>query len=276
MVVFAVVSAVRARPSDDYPAVGTTVRSVVYGLIVPESITAGAILAIALGLGWWRIVTTDRQRGGPRWAALAPALLVLVALGRLPFIDWSAKSVRYFLLLAVATLLIGVFEEFLVRGVLVVGLRRRMSEPWVWGTSSLVFGLLHLLNILAGAAVATTIVQVVFAASFGSALYVARRTTRTIAVPVFMHALWDFGALGVIGTGGLTAGFGALIGLGLLGLVTIGVLVFGLVAGVFVALRDNRPRRLAARWRTVPPRASLEVGDAGHGADTIPEPVAAP
>jgi membrane protease YdiL (CAAX protease family) len=255
VVAFAVVSAIRSRPSDDYAAVGTTVDSVVHRLILPESLAAVALALIVTGLGWWRIASVDPRRGAPTWTVLAPGLVLVAALARLPFVDWQARSPVYFGLLAVAVLLVGFFEELLTRGVLLAGLRARLPELWVWLLSSALFGLLHLLNILAGAAVGTTIVQVLFAAAFGSVLYIARRLSRTITVPMLMHALWDFGAIGVTATG---LG-GNLAAVGALGLVTIAALLFGVVAAVFVALHDDRPRRLAKRWRSVPTRAEFEA-----------------
>jgi membrane protease YdiL (CAAX protease family) len=262
IVAFAIVSAVRSRPSDDYAGVGTTIDSVVHRLILPELIAAGALALIVTGLGWWRIATLDRRRGAPAWAVLAPGLIVVAALGRLPFVHWDERPVRYFLLLGVAVLLVGVFEELLTRGVLLAGLRAKLPEFWVWLLSSALFGLLHLLNILAGAGVATTVAQVVFAASFGSALYVARRMTRSIVLPVLLHALWDFGAIGVSATGlgtSLTDFDGSVVALGVLGLATIAFLVFGVVTAVFVSRHDDRPRRLARRWRSVPTRAEFEA-----------------
>lgn len=254
IVVFAAISAIRSRPSDDYAAVGTTLDSVVHRLVIPEAIAAALLALVVTGIGWWRIATVDRRRGAPPWAALAPGFVVVAALARLPFVDWQARPPVYFLLLGVAVLLVGFFEELLTRGVLLAGLRARLPEFWVWLLSSALFGLLHLLNILAGASVGTTIVQVLFAAAFGSVLYVARRLTRTIAVPMLMHALWDFGAIGIVATG---IG-GNLAAIGVLGLLTIVVLVFGVVAAAVVAFRDDRPLRLAKRWRSVPSRPEFE------------------
>ncbi|KQO61424.1 CPBP family intramembrane glutamic endopeptidase [Curtobacterium sp. Leaf261] len=272
IVVFAAVSAVRSRPSDDYAGVGTTIDSVVHRLILPELIAAGALALIVTGLGWWRIVTVDQRRGAPAWTILAPGLIVVAALGRLPFVEWGVRPLRYYLLLGVAVLLVGVFEELLTRGVLLAGLRARLPEFWVWLLSSVLFGLLHLLNILAGAAVGTTIVQVVFAASFGSALYVARRTSRSIVLPVLMHALWDFGAIAVVATGlgGSVTDFdGSVVALGLLGLATIAFLVFGVVTAVLVSRRDDRPRRLARRWRDVPARHEFETGRPSRASEDV-------
>ncbi len=155
-------------------------------------------------------------------------------------------------------LFVGVFEELLTRGVLLVGLRRRLPEFGVWIASCVLFGLLHLLNILAGAAVGATLLQVGFAASFGSTLYLARRLTGNLLLPVLLHAFWDFGSIAVSATVD-TTDLGRLLPVGIVGLVSFGVLALGLVAGGLVAWRDDRPRRLRRRWQDVPP-AGVDVG----------------
>ncbi|WP_110901068.1 CPBP family intramembrane glutamic endopeptidase [Curtobacterium sp. MCPF17_046] len=261
LVVFAVVSIVRSRPSDDYPALGRTVDSVVRDLVVPEAVVAGILALVVTALGWWRIATVDPARGGPQWTMVAPLLVLAVCLGRLPLLDWGGKSLRYFLLLALGVLLVGVVEELMTRGVLLVGLRRRLPEIWVWALSCVLFGLLHFLNVLSGAPVATTVLQVVFATSFGSVLYLARRLTGNLLAPVLLHAFWDFGAIGVSAS---APGSVDVLLVGLLGLATIAVLLLGVVAGGLIAWRDDRGRRLRRRWRTVPPLGAAAV----RGPDT--------
>lgn len=284
LVAFAGVSAWRSRPSDDYPELGLTVDSVVRALVVPEAIALAVMVVLTTALGWWPLVMTDPRRGWPTWAVIAPVAVLAVSLGRLPVVDWSAQSTRYFLLLALGTLLVGCFEELMTRGVLLVGLRRRLPEFWVWVASCVLFGLLHLLNVLAGAALGTTVLQVVFAMSFGSTLYLARRFSRTLVVPVLLHGLWDFGSIGVQATGldpdalfGGRAGWRAMLVV-LLALFTILALVFGVVAGAVVAWRDDRRRHLRRRWRGVPTLGAftLRQPEQGLPADQPGGPVPVP
>lgn len=258
IVVFAAISAWRSRPSDDYPTLGQTVDSVVRSLVVPEGIAALALCLVVTGLGWWRIATADPTRTRLRWTWLAPALIAVVCLVRLPLVDWSALPGHYFLLLAVGVVFVGVFEELMTRGVLLVGLRRRLPEFGVWILSCVLFGLLHLLNALAGATLGATLVQVVFAASFGSTLYVARRLTGNLFLPVLLHAFWDFGSIGLSATTDVQDP-SKLALVGVVGLFSFAVLAFGIVAGGVIAWRDDRPRRLRRRWRTVPPMAAYAV-----------------
>ncbi|WP_171898840.1 CPBP family intramembrane glutamic endopeptidase [Curtobacterium sp. UCD-KPL2560] len=262
LVAFAAVSAWRSRPSDDYDSLGRTVDSVVHALVLPEGIAVVVLALYVTALGWWRTATVDPGRTPMRWTMTAPVLIVVVCAAKLPFVGWSSLPGHYFVLLTVGVLFVGVFEELLTRGVLLVGLRRRLPEFGVWIASCVLFGLLHLLNVLAGAPVGSTLLQVVFAASFGSTLYLSRRLTGNLLLPVLLHAFWDFGSIAVSATVD-TGDLASLLPVGAIGLVAFGVLAFGLVAGGMVAWHDDRPRRLRRRWRDVPP-----VGvDAGQGAE---------
>lgn len=264
LVLFAAISAWRARPSNDYPTLGQTVDSVVRSLVVGEGIALAALAVVVTGLGWWRIATTDRTRSPLRWTMVAPLGILLVCLVRLPLVGWGAMQARYFLLLAVGVLFVGAFEELLTRGVLLVGLRRRLPEFGVWAVSCALFGLLHLLNALAGAGVGPTLVQVGFAASFGSTLYLTRRLTGSLVPAMLLHALWDFGSIGFSATAD-PFDRSRLVVVGLIGLFSFAVLAFGIVAGGMVAWRDDRPRRLRRRWRTVPPYGVFVVESAHLG-----------
>ncbi|WP_066514710.1 CPBP family intramembrane glutamic endopeptidase [Curtobacterium ammoniigenes] len=275
MVIFAVVSIIRARPSDKYQSVGTTLPSVIHQLLIPELITAGGIAVIVTGLGWWPIVWRDARRGRPTWTVLAPALLVAVAVARLPLVDWHARSARYYLLLALGTLLVGVFEETMARGVLLAGLRRRLPEVWVWAISCAAFGLLHFVNALAGQPLGTTVVQVMFAAAFGSGLYLARRLSRSLLAPILIHGFWDFGGIALL-AGPDPIRPNNVVLLGLLGLASFAILILCIVAGAILAVRDDRDRRRVQRWRPVPPLgdfaavfAAPGVGAPGVGAPGV-------
>ncbi len=256
LVAFAAVSAWRSRPSDDYGTLGQTVDSVVGALVLPEGIAVLVLCAYVTALGWWPIATVDRRRTTLRWTLTAPALIAAVCLARLPLVEWDAQPVRYFVLLGVGVLFVGVFEELLTRGVLLVGLRRRLPEFGVWIASCALFGLLHFLNVLAGAGVGVTVVQVVFAASFGSTLYLARRLTGNLLAPVLLHAAWDFGSIAVSATVP-TQDLARMVPAGFIGLFAFAVLALG----------AGRRRRGRVAGRPGPsPRAPVADGPAHGGA----------
>lgn len=89
-------------------------------------------------------------------------------------------------------LLVGFTEEVTFRGVLLVGLRTRFREVWVWLITTTAFAAAHLVNIVLGRAVAETVEQVFFAFLAGTVFYVFRRVTGSLIPAMILHALWDF------------------------------------------------------------------------------------
>jgi hypothetical protein len=113
---------------------------------------------------------------------------------RLVSSPWPSFDVSYLLVLAFAMTLVGFNEELLFRGILAYGARGPgpWSEARTMLVSALGFGLFHLPNLLVGQALNLTLVQVTYAFFMGIALTVSMRISRTILLPVAMHALWDF------------------------------------------------------------------------------------
>ena len=125
------------------------------------SLIVGTIfLAITASLlGWWRPALFDRQRAKHAWPIIAPALMVVALIINLVSTDWASYDGGFFAA-SLVLLLVGFTEEMANRGLLIVGLRARLGEGWVWFLSSLLFGLMHLTNILTGQSVAVTVQQV--------------------------------------------------------------------------------------------------------------------
>lgn len=195
----------------DYETVAESSDSVLKGIVIP--VGAGAIfLAVAASwLGWWRPAMVETSRVGPRWGFVVPALLLVIALSGVVSIDFGAASTATLLLLALGTGLVGFSEELLTRGLMIVGFRGTLSEGWVWFLSSLLFGLLHGLNVFFGQSVGATVRQIVFAFLLGTAFYVTRRLTGLLVVTMVIHAIWDFGALGTEHSGAEASGIGGLL-----------------------------------------------------------------
>ena len=150
--------------------------------------------------GWWEPALFP-GRIGPAWVLVVPALFALVALINIALIGWRTPQARLLPLLLVGTLLVGFAEELASRGVLAVGLREAgASEVVVWLVTSVLFSLLHAMNVLFGQSGRTTLVQLVMAFFAGSALYVTVMSTGSLLVAMVLHALWDFGTLGILAT----------------------------------------------------------------------------
>ena len=174
---------------------------VVRGIILPIGL-GGVLLAIATTwLGWWHAALFEDSRLGPTWALVVPLLFGLVALINIASIDFRSASARLLPLILIGTLLVGFSEELATRGLLVVGLREGGASEWaVWLITSVLFGLLHAMNALFGQSLRLTLMQVVAAFFAGTVLYVTLMTTGTLIVGMILHALWDFGTLGIVAT----------------------------------------------------------------------------
>lgn len=162
------------------------------------SLIVGAIfLAITTTLlGWWRPALFDRHRAGHTWPIIAPLIMVVALLLNLGSTDWGSYDGAFFAA-SVVLLLVGFTEELATRGLLVVALRSRLSEVWVWFLSSALFGLMHLVNALTGQAIGPTIQQVALAFGAGTIFYVLRRVTGSLIWAMVLHGFWDFSTFAV-------------------------------------------------------------------------------
>lgn len=166
-------------------------------------IIATVLLAVTTTLlGWWGPALHDRQRSHHRWPIFIPILLMVAAGMNLVGTDWSAYS-GAFLLASLTLALVGFTEEIVNRGLLLVGLRTRLSEGWVWFITSTMFGLSHFVNVALGADATGTVGQVFLAFLAGTVFYIFRRTTGSLWWAMLLHGLWDFSVFAAgVGTPG--------------------------------------------------------------------------
>jgi membrane protease YdiL (CAAX protease family) len=112
--------------------------------------------------------------------ALLPAVLGLPPASTLLFVIMN-------------TMLVGLSEEWMFRGVLFQGLRSRLAMwPAILLTSAL-FGAVHVMNVVTTGQLGEAIVQAVAAFMSGMVLIALLIRTGSIWVPIVYHALWDFG-----------------------------------------------------------------------------------
>ena len=147
-------------------------------------------------LGWWRPALFDRQRSKARWPIIAPILMAVALLINLASTDWGSYDGAFFAA-SIVLLLVGFTEEMATRGVLIVALRAKLGEGWVWFISSTLFGLMHLTNALTGQELLPTLSQVGAAFLGGTVFYILRRTTGTLIWAMVLHGLWDFSTFAV-------------------------------------------------------------------------------
>ena len=119
-------------------------------------------------------------------------LLPVVLLSLIPLINGiKIKSISTIFIILATAILIGVVEEFLFRGVIFSALEESGAVNAIL-ISSIIFALTHFLNLVYGADLLDTVVQVVFAFGFGLVMSVVRSKTKLLLPLILTHALWDF------------------------------------------------------------------------------------
>ena len=137
-----------------------------------------------------------------------PALLVLfpafvIALNNFPWIGLLSGSVRvdrpeWIWLLALDALFIGAFEELAFRGALLPILLKRFGRTkkgflWTVILSSAIFGLFHLLNLLEGAGIGATLLQVGYSFLIGGMCAIVYLKTGDLIACILIHGVYDLG-----------------------------------------------------------------------------------
>ncbi len=156
--------------------------------LVIEALFAGYVAFLLTRLGWWRRAGFT-QLGTPRrlLATLPLFLLPLLVLAANGIKPAAGERVIGFVLF---TFLVGLAEEGLLRGVVLQALLPGGPRRAVL-VSSVLFGLAHATNILTGAPVETTAVQVLENSFLGVAIAGAYLYAGTIWPVVVLHTFID-------------------------------------------------------------------------------------
>lgn len=204
-----------------YTGITDSADNALKALVIPMAIVATVWLIVTTVFGWWRPVLRDRERAGG-WTNAIPMVLALLALAGVDYGNLADMDSKLLLWIGIGVALVGLSEELMYRGLVVVSFRTTLSESGVWLWSSVAFSLRHSINYLLGQDLAPTIQQLVITFVLGSGFYIARRASGTILVPMVLHLLWDYSAF--------TQGDDHAIA-GLVQLVAIAVVVITLLAG---------------------------------------------
>ena len=114
--------------------------------------------------------------------------------------------------------------------------------------SSLLFSLLHLVNLIAGMELRTVLATLLYTFCFGICMYLAMRVTGTIWAPIVLHGLTD--PTTILATGGVDEAVGAQDVSGWSALASFGTFAFMAFAVVAVFLiRGAQVRRTTAPAR---------------------------
>jgi len=148
------------------------------------------VIAISI-LGWWRIVLFDKIKSGPSWAWLLPLTMMILIILRLVHLKTENISDDFWLWSILGAIGVGLGEEMITRGSMIVALRTQFTEGKVWLFSTLLFSAIHIPNAFFGVPFTSMLFQLVITFIMGSALYVMRRLSGTLLLPIILHGLWD-------------------------------------------------------------------------------------
>ena len=158
------------------------------------ALVVGAIVLVAFSayMGWNREMYGRQRIYRSWWMWIAPVTVLAPIVLRVLGIDWGRHGFDVVALVMVTGLLVGFVEELLTRGIGIKMLRSGGHGEWaVAALSSLVFALLHSVNLLTGQALATVAFTVVYTFAFGVLMYLTLRTTGFLVGAMILHGLTD-------------------------------------------------------------------------------------
>lgn len=161
-------------------------------MLLGEACFCAFVAWLLTGLGWWREAGYRSRVTGRALLAFSPWLLLVLLMAA----EDGTRSAGAPMVAATAvfTLMIGFAEEGLLRGVSLTALLPG-GPVRAAVLSSLVFGLAHVLNVLQGRDVASSLVQAVYATFIGIGFAGCRLYGGTIWPAIVVHALIDFADL---------------------------------------------------------------------------------
>ncbi len=214
----------------------SAVRSAVATEVVPD--LGGAIIAIGViaWLGWGRLVRREQLRTR-RWVWVVPVVWMVACVALVDDGQLAAAGPALVAALTVGTFATGLSEDLMFRGIALQALRDSFSREVVAATlTAALFGATHLINILVEGTAA--VAQSLLATVLGYLLYLARRVSGGIVLPIVMHWTWDFSTYSVfLGQPGLEIDERGLTFF----LVAVGLFLVVLVGGRRISPRRGRP-----------------------------------
>lgn len=167
-----------------------TTENVAWEMVVPLGAAFVFVYAVITALGWWRVVFDD-PRPVQRWVGIVPVIFLLAILAGTNYGGLADRGTGFTLTLLGACLLVGFGEEGMFRAIGVTSLRQQcLTETRVALYSSLLFGAVHLSNLIGGNAGAVG--QAIVVSFAGYFFYLIRRVTRSNILNSILHGGFDF------------------------------------------------------------------------------------
>jgi len=163
------------------------------GVLIPVAVMTVALVAFLAATGRLGAALAYSPTIAAAWLWVIPVVLGLGIVVRVARVRWSQVDGRFVVVALLATFLVGLSEELLIRGYFVDLLQESgLAVLAVALISSLVFGVLHGANALNGQDVRTTVQQVVGSAVLGLGFFASLALTGTLWLPIALHFLFDF------------------------------------------------------------------------------------
>ena len=170
-----------------------SVRDVLINMWVPLGLALGFTYGVVTALGWWRPVLRD-DRPVQRWLWFLPVLFIAAILVTTSYSNLADRGLGFTVALLIACQVVGWGEEGMFRGLGVVTLRRRqLTEGQVALWSSVIFGAVHLTNVV-GRGI-SALPQAIIVSLAGYFFYLIRRVSRGNVLNSVLHGLFDFSIL---------------------------------------------------------------------------------
>ena len=151
---------------------------------------SGAMLSVI------RLLGIEKELGMTRWLQNGKKLFWLLPMWVLSTGNlWGGAGLRYdgitTVMAVLSFLLVGVAEEIVFRGFLFNGMKKTGSLTAAVIVSAVTFGMGHIVNLLTGQATGETLVQVIFAVSWGFLLTFAYLKGGSLLPCIVIHGLID-------------------------------------------------------------------------------------
>lgn len=222
-----------------------TPASAFFGIGFPVLLGGLAALVFVWTVEWTREIFGRQPVAGSWWMWIVVALVIIPIVLRAVATDWAAYAPGVVPTVLLVGLFIGFAEELVTRGLAVNLLRRGgYGERAVMVLSSLIFALMHSVNVFTGQSPVTVGVTMVYTFGFGVMMYLVMRVTGSIVWAMLLHAATDpttILATGAIDAHSDTAGDASLIGIA--GFFNLIYLVVAVVAIFLVKGRVRTPEQ---------------------------------